>query len=671
MHQTFYIDIDEEITSIIERLKKARASEVIIVVPKRALLIQSIVNLRILKRQADDSGMQLMIVTQDKLGKILVEKAGIFVQQKMDNISDDEISMEEEAEEDLEDDDERSEIRKEAEQFQKGKSRLDGIGTDSYFDEEGGASLEKKNFPVENNSEKEGKEKLINKELVSGSFSDIRKKDDADKANFPKSSESDESILSSNNRIRQNDFAKTQNSPVRSMIHSSHPTQAPTPRPESSPASAQAISMSSVFPSDEKRPKNSFYQKSDNSEKSNLIKKKDFEEYNLSGASHRWFWAFGVVAVVVTLGVLAYFFVPSAQISLAVKTGVKSVDSEITGKIDAKSIEMGNGIIPAKIIEINQEVMKTYEATGKKSVSNQKARGKITIYNEYDKNPQSLVATTRFLTEDGKLFRLVNVVTVPGMSEKDGKLVSGSVEAQIVADQSGSEFNIEPTKFKIPGFENSGNDKYNKFYAESKEKMSGGGGGSDQVSFVTAEDVASAKATIATEVEQFIKEKIAESAGNDFSVLDGATEKEELVYKLSNSEGDVADSFNITVQIVSRSLVFSKKDLTDVVAEMISKSSGSSFGVDRETISFDFGKPNVDFSAGTIDIKFYASGKLNPDLDLEAIKGEILGKKEADLVAYLSNFSDIEKVKVNYQPSFLNSRIPFRKSQVVLGLDKE
>jgi hypothetical protein len=39
MHQTFYIDIDEEITSIVERLKKTRAEEVILVVPKRALLI--------------------------------------------------------------------------------------------------------------------------------------------------------------------------------------------------------------------------------------------------------------------------------------------------------------------------------------------------------------------------------------------------------------------------------------------------------------------------------------------------------------------------------------------------------------------------------------------------------------------------------------------------------
>ncbi|HHE45761.1 MAG TPA: hypothetical protein ENL05_00200, partial [Candidatus Moranbacteria bacterium] len=92
-HQTFYIDIDEEITSIIERLKKARAREIIVVVPKRALLIQSIINLRILKKEADEMGIQLMVVTQDKLGKILIEKAGILVQQKMDDLSGEEITL--------------------------------------------------------------------------------------------------------------------------------------------------------------------------------------------------------------------------------------------------------------------------------------------------------------------------------------------------------------------------------------------------------------------------------------------------------------------------------------------------------------------------------------------------------------------------------------------------
>ena len=72
MHQTFYIDIDEEITSIAERLRSAEAPEVIMVVPKQAVLIQSIVNLKLLNKEATRLGIKLIMVTQDKLGRVLI-----------------------------------------------------------------------------------------------------------------------------------------------------------------------------------------------------------------------------------------------------------------------------------------------------------------------------------------------------------------------------------------------------------------------------------------------------------------------------------------------------------------------------------------------------------------------------------------------------------------------
>ena len=52
MHQTFYIDIDEEISSVIDRLDKSVTTENYFVVPGRAIFLQSIVNLKLLKREA-------------------------------------------------------------------------------------------------------------------------------------------------------------------------------------------------------------------------------------------------------------------------------------------------------------------------------------------------------------------------------------------------------------------------------------------------------------------------------------------------------------------------------------------------------------------------------------------------------------------------------------------
>ena len=186
MHQTLYIDIDEEITSVVERLKKAQASEVVIVVPKRALLIQSIVNLRLLKKEADSFGLQLMIVTQDKLGKLLVEKAGILVQQKLDDALEEEevgaiplkgLTNASSGEEKITEDEDVPMLAEKQRISQGGKNRLDTIGSASYFDEKGPALTQEIKIARESiTSDSPAEEKIVNKELVTGIGSDIKRK---------------------------------------------------------------------------------------------------------------------------------------------------------------------------------------------------------------------------------------------------------------------------------------------------------------------------------------------------------------------------------------------------------------------------------------------------------------------------------------------------------------
>src|SRR3989304_7351763 len=72
-----YLEIDEEITSVIDRLKKTAEADIHLVVPKEAALLQSIVNLKLLKKQADSLGKQIQIITHDKVGRNLAEQVGI------------------------------------------------------------------------------------------------------------------------------------------------------------------------------------------------------------------------------------------------------------------------------------------------------------------------------------------------------------------------------------------------------------------------------------------------------------------------------------------------------------------------------------------------------------------------------------------------------------------
>ena len=62
---TIYIDVDEEITGMIDKVRASPAKIVAIVLPKRASVLQSIVNMKLLKRSADDAKKHLVLITSE------------------------------------------------------------------------------------------------------------------------------------------------------------------------------------------------------------------------------------------------------------------------------------------------------------------------------------------------------------------------------------------------------------------------------------------------------------------------------------------------------------------------------------------------------------------------------------------------------------------------------
>ena len=77
--QIVYVEIDEEVTSIFDRIKDIRKKEIFLVVPRKAVLFQSIVNLKILKNKLSNQKKKLVIVTTDRNGRHLAEKIGLKV----------------------------------------------------------------------------------------------------------------------------------------------------------------------------------------------------------------------------------------------------------------------------------------------------------------------------------------------------------------------------------------------------------------------------------------------------------------------------------------------------------------------------------------------------------------------------------------------------------------
>src|SRR4051812_15266916 len=74
-----YVDVDDEITSIIDKLENSENKVVALVLPKRAASLQSIVNMKLLKRSADNASKNVVLITSEAALIPLAGAAGLHV----------------------------------------------------------------------------------------------------------------------------------------------------------------------------------------------------------------------------------------------------------------------------------------------------------------------------------------------------------------------------------------------------------------------------------------------------------------------------------------------------------------------------------------------------------------------------------------------------------------
>jgi hypothetical protein len=76
---TVYVDVDDEITTIIDKVTGSKQKIVALVLPKRAAVLQSVVNMKLLKRSADNANKNVVLVTTESALMPLAGAAGLHV----------------------------------------------------------------------------------------------------------------------------------------------------------------------------------------------------------------------------------------------------------------------------------------------------------------------------------------------------------------------------------------------------------------------------------------------------------------------------------------------------------------------------------------------------------------------------------------------------------------
>lgn len=352
-----------------------------------------------------------------------------------------------------------------------------------------------------------------------------------------------------------------------------------------------------------------------------------------------------IILVALLAGVVFYFSFSKLTISLSLKGEnisdtllLKITDASLAKATSTSAFaalndprEEINGVVK----EINAEVTKTYPASGETYLG-EAIVGQVRLINNSSKN-QALVATTRLLSADNKLFRIKSAVNIPA---------GGEVTADIYTDKPSSDMAIEPTTFTIPGLWLGLQDK---IFAKSDSAFSF----SKQVKkYITSADLEAASKDINDALTEAAKKQAeANGAGSDWLYLASGP----AIVNIDAKVGDKKEEFTAKASGKIIAVSFPKEEAAKLAAakfNLIIPDDKELSDFKPENIAYTF--DNYDPMSGTATIKASFNGTMILKRDSEVIDPSQLVNLSADQIGtYLKDQNEVRDYELKFSPAFI------------------
>jgi len=365
-------------------------------------------------------------------------------------------------------------------------------------------------------------------------------------------------------------------------------------------------------------------------------------------------FSFGL-ATVILIVVIFYFSFVNLTIVL-IPSQERISDSLIFNIYDQKvkeEVSLVKDAVEGIVEQVKIEESKTYLSTDTEVIG-EEVSGKVIIINNYTKN-QPLVATTRLLSSDNKLFRIKETINVPA---------GGSVEAEIYADEPSKAMAIGPTKFTLPGLWAGLQEK---IYAESQTKFNYG----QQIKkYIKQSDIDKA----VKDLKDVLIKEAEKKFGNNYKGYDKViyrVDENSVSTEVDGKVGEEKEKFKVNIEALVTIVAFSKEraiKLAENKLLTIVPDGKSLIEFDTDNISYDLN--NLNFDNGLATIKSSFEGKMTLKDNANIIdRHKIVGLTESQLRDYLDNFQEIAGYDLIFRPAF-KEKVPNLVDRIKIKIER-
>jgi len=619
MDEFLYLEADEEITSVIDKLKGLESNSVGLVAPKGSSIVQSLVSLKLLAKQATALEKDLAIVTADEVGQNLAAQVGLTVYSDVKSKKPLEIVLPEEA--------------TNGREIKINDAETEGLPTET-----------KESLPAEErvDSEKPSSSVQSPSDRPAGNGIEVHRYDES-QGELDQESDS-EALMSPDMEKKISASHMADNGGSERDSEKEHFESNPVAKKMDEKEQTSHGLAEGGF---SRRHVGSFNRENQNDagarhalEAERPLSRENTEiSRSNKNKKRKWKAVAYVVGTVLGIALLGFINLLAAKmnINLEVEAAVFDQSFDVTVAKDHNAPDLAAGIIGGTQIIKEKTFEDSFVSTGKKNAG-EKAKGTLTFKNESGTD-ETINSGTTVRSSSGVEFVLDNAITVPkAQLNADGDKILGQNTGAVTAKEIGANGNLPSgTSFSV--------------YGKSKISATGSttGGVTKEIKIVTKSDIDKAKEQLKSKkATDFIEDS---DKQKDTTVLEDAGLIDVIEFSVDKNVGDEAEKINAKAKLKFTTLLFKMEDLRSAAVALAEKSLPEGKGLvltdtDSLTSKLKEDKNNV----GQMIVEAKIVSHVGPKMDLASLVKSWRGKPIKKIRDDLSKIEGVTLSSLDLKP---------------------